>query len=132
MCLSLLCVNNGPGNVKQKHMRLVHVQSISIVVLADRPFRTKHFFELSMRTMMLRKGAISGVSNPGEFQTIQGAHFMVWRLIFWMLSYKRNKKRGENWECDLTMDSVRCQNQQFSWIFIKRPYPLFSRPVCSE
>lgn len=45
MCLSLLCVNNGPGNVNQKHMRLVHVQTISIVVLADRPFCMKRFFE---------------------------------------------------------------------------------------
>lgn len=53
VCLSRLCVNNGPGNVKQKHMRLVSIQTISIVVFADRPFCTKHMFELMMGLRVL-------------------------------------------------------------------------------
>lgn len=43
-----LCVNNGPANVKQKHVRLFSVQTISIVVFAHRPFCTKCIFELLM------------------------------------------------------------------------------------
>lgn len=131
MCLSLLCVNNGPGNVKQKHMRLVHVQTISIVVLADRPFCTKRFFELSMRTMMLRVLLVV-FQTLGSFRPFKEHISWAGDLLSGCSLIKELKKRKKNWECDLTMESVRCQNQQFSWIFIKRTYPLFSRPVSSE
>lgn len=86
VCLSLLCVNNGPGNVKQKHMRLVHVQTISIVVFADRPFCTKRFFELLfMCAMRLWSCAISRVSMQEHFN--QGPHLMGWSFILSILSF---------------------------------------------
>lgn len=83
------CKQHRPGNVKRKHMTLVSVQTISIVVFADGPFPHENafLFELHKKcgqgSRMLRNGAVSGVSSPGEFKD---------HILCSPLSFGRNEK----------------------------------------